>query len=44
MNEIAIKIGGVGCLFVAVYAWVHGIQNGWIIALGILGVLQTIRA
>jgi len=42
MEQIALKLGGVGCLFVAVYAWSHGIQNGWIIALGIIGALEAL--
>ena len=42
MEHIASKIGGIGCLIAAVYAWSHGIQNGWIIALGVMGALEAL--
>lgn len=42
MSEIAEKIGGVGCLAVAVWAYTNGWQNGWIIALGVIGALEAL--
>lgn len=42
MENIAMKIGGLGCLLISIYAWTNGIQNGWIIALGVLGALEAL--
>lgn len=42
MKEIAEKIGGLGCLVVSIWLFTHGYQNGWVIALGVLGALEAL--
>ena len=40
--RLAEVIGGLGCLAASIWLYVHGYQNGWIIALGVIGALEAI--
>lgn len=42
MRKLAEKIGGLGCLIIAVWLYEHGYTNGWIIALGVLGAIEAL--
>lgn len=40
--RLAEVIGGLGCLAASIWLYVHGYQNGWIIALGVIGALEAL--
>lgn len=42
MKEIAQAISGVGILAVSAWLYMNGYNNGWIIALGVFGVLEAL--